>query len=269
MRDEEFLKRRSVLALGLFIGAVFLVWWQPLGLSRPFQGFLSTLTLPFQNFLSWGSFEFSDTRDFFGSIGQLKQENASLKKENLRLTGEVARLRSFETENTTLREITHLDGDGKNTMVNAEVVGRDVSGFSTTLTINRGSSQGIAVGMPVIGVGRVLVGRTISVFPFTSVVELLSHPESITSAALVSTDSKGVVRGDHGLGMIFDLALQSESLKPGEAVVTSGLGDGFPHGLLIGTIESIHPSSDRLFQQAIVISPIRFDALRFVSVIIR
>ena len=147
------------------------------------------------------------------------------------------------------------------------MIGREGSGVATSITLNRGSAATIAVGDPVVGEGGVLLGKILRVSPGTAEVRLLPHPESLVSAALSTTSEQGIIRGDHGLGMVFDLALEKENLKPGEAVVTSGLGDGIPAGILIGTIESVRPSIDRLFQQAIVVSPLRFDTLRFVAVL--
>lgn len=269
MRGEEtFWKRRSLLAFILLLAAFFLIWIRPVGFLKPVRGVLSTLTLPFQGLFAWSAFELSDVRDFFGSIGHLKSENAMLQEKNASLSSEVARLTYLEGENSDLRSLVGLSKEKKNNILPAQVIGRDSSGLSTTLTLNRGTAQGVASGMPVVTAGSVLIGKTTVVFPETAEVMLLPNPSSVVSAALATNDSKGVIRGDHGLGMIFDLALQSDELKPGAAIVTSGLGDAFPPGLLIGTIASVHPSPDRLFQQAIVISPVRFDALRFVAVIL-
>ena len=77
-----------------------------------------------------------------------------------------------------------------------------------------------------------------------------------------------IVRGDHGVGLLLDLARPTDALAPGTMIITSGLSDGLPAGLLIGTIQTARPSADQLFQQASLVPPVRADSLRFVSVMI-
>ncbi|MDO8529508.1 MAG: rod shape-determining protein MreC, partial [bacterium] len=71
----------------------------------------------------------------------------------------------------------------------------------------------------------------------------------------------------YGLGIILDMVLQSESLNKGDTIVTSKIGNDFPSGLLVGTVENISFSSDRLFQRAVVSPPVDFSHLQFVFVI--
>lgn len=265
--SSRFSGRRFMVALWLMLATLFFIWWNPQWLFAPMSNILSTLFRPVEGIFAWSAYEIRDVTHFVDSLSTLKQEHASLSAENIRLRSEIAKLEFLRQENKTLRELVHFDEGSEKQYVYAEVIGREGSGIATTLLINRGSASGISEGYPVLGEGGVLLGRVIRVSPGTSEVRLLPHPETVVSAALSSTLEQGIIRGDHGLGMIFDLALQKDNLKPGETVVTSGLGDGIPAGILIGTIESIRPSLDRLFQQAIVVSPLRFDTLRAVMVL--
>jgi rod shape-determining protein MreC len=126
----------------------------------------------------------------------------------------------------------------------------------------------VRVGMPVVAFGGQLVGRVISVYLTTSVVHLLSHPESTVAARIAGTSVQGVIRGDHSLGLIFDMALSGEKLEPGARLMTSGLGDDLPKELFIGTIGDVRPSADRLFQQAVIITPTDQGDIRFVSILL-
>ncbi|TXH01069.1 MAG: hypothetical protein E6P95_02590, partial [Candidatus Moraniibacteriota bacterium] len=75
-----------------------------------------------------------------------------------------------------------------------------------------------------------------------------------------------IVRGDHGVGLLLDLARPTDTLTPGTVIMTSGLNDSLPAGLFIGTVQSVRPSADQLFQQATLVPPVRADTLHFVSV---
>lgn len=84
----------------------------------------------------------------------------------------------------------------------------------------------------------------------------------------LDTNAEGIVKGEHSLGMIYDMVLQSETLKNGDTVVTSGLGQVIPKGLLVGTLQDVRLTDDKLFQRATIKSPVRFDRLRNVFVIL-
>ncbi len=265
--SSRFSGRRFVVAFWLILVTLFFLWWNPRWLFDPLSNVLGTLFRPVAGILSWSAYEIHEVVHFVDSLSTLKQEHASLTTENIRLKTEVANLEFLRRENQTLRELVHFDEGSEKQFVYAEVIGREGSGVATTILINRGTASSMEEGLPVLGEGGVLVGKVIRVSPGTSEVRLLPHPETVVSAALSTTAEQGIIRGDHGLGMIFDLALQRENLRPGEAVVSTGLGDSIPAGILIGTIESVRPSVDRLFQQAIVVSPLRFDTLRAVMVL--
>ena len=83
----------------------------------------------------------------------------------------------------------------------------------------------------------------------------------------VESGAKGVAKGEYGLGIIFDMVLQTDSINTGDSVITSGIGGEIPRGLYVGTIQEIHQSDDHLFQQAVLTAPIQFSKLQIVFVI--
>ena len=173
----------------------------------------------------------------------------------------------LEEENRLLREQLQLPLEKSFEALSAEVISRDMNGISMSLTLNRGSSDDIAVGMPVVvGAGNI-IGRISAVHLTSSEVRLLSHAESTVAARIAGSSVQGVIRGDHGLGLVFDLALSEEALEPGVPLVTSGLGDSLPKGLSIGKIREVRQSSDRLFQQATITVPMAFSDVRYASIL--
>lgn len=174
----------------------------------------------------------------------------------------------LEEENTALRQELNLPQQSQQKLVAAEVIGRDQNGSSVFLRINRGQQQGVKMGMPVVVQGNILVGRIETAGPFSSEVRLLSHPESLIAARVEGAKTEAVVKGDHGTGLLLDLARPNEKIETGATVMTAGMSDGLPGGLLIGTVETVQLSGDQLFQQAVIIPPVRADLLRFLSIII-
>ncbi|HLC95066.1 MAG TPA: rod shape-determining protein MreC, partial [Patescibacteria group bacterium] len=225
----------------------------------PIRASLMTITVPIQKVFSVVAFEIGDGFHFFSSIGELKNENERLEKERLRLFAENALLTDIKNENEELRKQLGLLPRETFVLKASAVIGRDVSGLGNWISIDQGSLDGIRKGMPVIVNAGVLIGKVAEVFPSSSRVMLISNPESLINGITLDTDAKGIVKGEYGLSLLFDIVLQADILKAGDTVVTSGLGGDMPRGLLIGTLQEIRLSSDRLFQQASLVSPVPFD----------
>lgn len=252
----------------LVSGAILLcLFFQPTFLMNPLRGMLATVSWPLEGLFSAVAFEVRDTLHFLSSIGDLKSENERLEKKNTELLAENSKWQSISRENEELRKQIGLLPREKFDLQAGEVIGRDAAGVGNWITVNQGSFQGIEKGMPVIVDGEVLIGRVIEVYPKSAKVMLLSNPESRVSGITVTGSAQGIALGEHGLGILFDMVLQAETLKDGDRLVTSGLGGEFPKDLFIGTLQQVRLSEDRLYQRASVVSPVNFDALRYVFII--
>ncbi len=264
---RKFIQTTFFRAAVIFSVLWILVIYGPEWIVAPVRTSVMTVTLPLQKIFSVMAFEIRDTLGFFSSIGDLKSENERLEKERLRLFVEHSQYVSVSKENEELRRQIGLLPREQFSLKSAEVVGRDISGLGNWISIDQGSLDGIQTGMPVIVDAGVLVGTVAEVFPSSARVMLLSNPESLISGIALDTDAQGIVKGEHGLGLLYDMVSQEDVLKVGDTVMTSGLGGDVPSGLLIGTIQETRFANDRLFQQASLIAPVKFDHLRYVFVI--
>ncbi len=262
LTQTKFFRALIVFAL---LSAVFFL--RPHFLMKPLGAVATTVSWPIEQFFSAVAFRFKDVGSFLFSVGNLKSENERLVRENLGLLSENARFGDVEKENHELRQELELLPRQNFQLRAAEVIGRDVSGLGNWIEVNVGSLDGLSSGMAVIVEKGVLVGRVTEVFPKSARVMLLSNPESLISGVTLVGGAQGIVKGEHGLGMLFDMVLQDDVLKTSDTLVTSGLGGELPKGLLIGTLQDTRLSSDHLFQQASVASPLHFDALRYVFII--
>ncbi len=253
-------------ALVMF-GIIFLsVLLPPRFLLSPLRTTALTIAWPIENIFSGVAFSIRDAHQFFGSIGGLKNENARLQKENLELTSENAALRDLAKENETLRsELGLLPRDAYD-LEAAEVVGK-APGGEGTLLINRGRQAGLMKDMPVIVNKGILIGRVEEVFPYNATITLLSQPASYVNGITSINAAKGIVKGEHGLGLLFGMVLQTDTLTAGESVVSSGLDRTIPKGLYIGVLDNIGLSPDGLYQQASLTTPVKFENLRYVFII--
>lgn len=264
---RKFSQTKLFRALIVSGALVLLLIFQPRFIMEPLRSVIMAISWPIEGALSAVGFELRDTFSFFNSIGELKSDNERLQKENIELLAENSRWQNVSKENDDLRKQLELLPREKYSLSAAEVIGRDAGGIGSWITIDKGSSDGIAQDMPVIVGQGVLVGRIIDVFPQSSRVMLLSHPESRVSGISVAGEAQGIIKGEHGLGILFDMVLQEASLNAGDRVVTSGLGGEFPKDLFIGTLQGERLSDDHLYQRASIVTPVKYETLRYVFII--
>lgn len=199
-------------------------------------------------------------RELEAQVEQLQEQVDALSIENIRL-------QTFEAEVTQLRDLlgftaanptwTFLGADvvGREACAQApcgEVIGEEPNPYLRYFTINAGAEEGVAVGMPVVAGGAVLVGRVAEVGPHTAKVQLLSDTGSDVAAMLQVSQATGVVAGqpDGSLRMLY--IPQDEQVEVGDIVLTSGLGGGLPRGLVIGQVAEVYRQDVALFQEAVV-----------------
>lgn len=189
-----------------------------------------------------------------------------------------ARVEELERENEELREIrgewqilqdlfNRARQSPEYTRQIATVIGRDTSPAVRSIIIDKGSNDGILVGMPVEG-SRGLVGRVFRTSPNSAQVALINDNASAIPARLGNTRATGVLSGS-GLGgpLTMDWVDLKFNIEVGEVVLTSGLGGNFPQDIVVGRVIEVNRSEADLFQQAIVQPVTDFDTLEIVFVI--
>ena len=262
------LDRRAAVAifllLVLLVGAVL----RPTGYLKPVQDLVSSLFAPLQYGTSWVTTRITHLLATVRDLGALRTQLAELQATVDRLMIENVRLREAEIENTNLRELLQFKlANPSYDMLAAEVIGHDPNNLLHYLTIDRGSEDGLAVGMPVV-TARGLVGRIDEVFPRTATVMLLTDPVSTVSALIQSSRATGMVQGEGRRGLTMRFVEQSEPVEKDDVVLTSGLGGTFPKRLVIGQVVSVRRSDVEMFLEITVQSAVDFDRVESVLVIL-
>jgi rod shape-determining protein MreC len=222
---------------------------------------------PFQKTFYVIGKDISNKLNFLKSIRNLQEDNRRLTKENYNLLGQLAVLKDEKQENEKLREQLNLAPRIKFNLEASLVIGQDPQKLGNWLLIDKGSSNGIEEGMPVIAYEGILIGKIKEVTASSAQVELLSYATSAVNAVDLETEAKGIIRGEYGLGIIMDMISQKDLVNKGDTIVTSGLGSDIPRGLLIGEVQEINPSPDKLFQQAAIMPKIKYSDLELIFVI--
>jgi rod shape-determining protein MreC len=185
---------------------------------------------------------------------ELSHQNAQYREEIDRLQAEIARLRDLETENRDLRSLLGLkQRTGDSQLLPVRAIARDPSPFVQSITIDRGTDDGVTDGMLVI-TWRGVVGRVNRLGPTSSKVLLITDTSSSIGGRVQGSESRvtGIIRGRQEGGLVMQRIPQEESLQVGDTVVTSDLGGIMPEGLVIGQIVQIRRRDVDVFQEAVI-----------------
>jgi rod shape-determining protein MreC len=192
---------------------------------------------------------------------QIKNNLLSLENQQLRENrAEVERLRGLLAYKEAEQDQYDLEA--------ARVIARSPNNWYKMITIDKGSNQGIAAGMPVINPTG-LVGRVVNVSTNSAQIWLIADREMAVGAILQETrETRGIVEGmgDKGMLRMINIPYYSE-VRVGENVVTSGLSETYPPGIHIGSIETVERESNGLVISATVKPSVDFDKLEEVLVI--
>lgn len=200
-------------------------------------------------------------------MARLRQQNTELEAEVSRLESEIIRLNQQLSETRVLEALVDFARvQPENRYLAAAIIGRDPSPFLQYLIINRGSDDGLRRGMPVV-TEKGLVGRISRVTAGAASIQLITDTASAINVLLEPGRAQallnGLVTGEVSLEMI----PQSAEIKPGDLVLTSGLGGNYPANILIGQVTGVRSRDYDLFQSASVQPVVDFSQLEIVLVI--
>lgn len=199
---------------------------------------------------------------------ELIKENKDLKDQLAILINEKSQFLVEQEENVFLREQLEYTQSNDFSFQVAEVVGRNSDNTQNAIIINVGSKRGVEVGQAVIAEQNMMIGKVDKVLKNSSVV-LLINDDLSKVASRIQNGSKtiGIVEGEFGLGIKIRLIPQTEMIKEGDVVVTSGLEKNIPANIVIGQIKSIFNEPEELFQEATVESMVDFNKIHMVNVL--
>lgn len=201
------------------------------------------------------------------SIKNLAKENVELKQDNSELEAELSQLKEVDQENKVLRQGLEISEKGLSIKEMASVVGKDVQGAGEWILINKGAKHGLEKNMAVISGENALVGKIIEVMPGFSKVMLITHKESVVATIIETGRNEGLVKKEDKGKLFMDFIPRSETLEPGERIITSGMDNVYPKGILIGKIEKIDLSNNQLFQKVTITPAVDFSKLETVFIL--
>jgi len=176
-------------------------------------------------------------------------------------------LREESVENKRLRELLSFRDKFSYDILPAEIVGRDPSSWFKTILINRGKSDGVVRGAGVI-TPQGVVGRVIDITTKTSKVLLITDINSSIDAVIKRSRERGIVEGYTQNNCKLSYVLKTEDVRQDDIIVTSGLHDIFPKGVLIGNVIRFSKNRSGFFQFIDIKPSVDFTKLNEVLIVL-
>ncbi|HUT96287.1 MAG TPA: rod shape-determining protein MreC [Candidatus Paceibacterota bacterium] len=237
------------------------------GLNKGLGNFVYKIFSPIGRFFSNIGNGISGFFRIIFSIGDLNEENLVLKQENLVLEAENSTLIEVKRENDILKEALNISKSEQQIKEVASVVGKDIQGIQDWILINKGSKHGIIKDMIAISPENALVGKISEVNPSFSKITLIIQKDSVVAGIIEKNRIEGLVKRDDKGGLFIDFIPKNENLEINERIITSGMDNLYPKGILIGKIENIDTSDNQIFKKIIITPAVDFSKLENVFII--
>ncbi len=196
----------------------------------------------------------------------LEQENRNLKNKIAGLQTELNLYKEGFQEAQRLKKLQSLHDEHRYHFLSARVIGKEQAALSKTLWINKGSSDGLKPGMPVL-VPPGLIGRLTDVSWHSSKVLLLIDENSNVDVLIQRTRVQGIIRGAGSQGCVVRYISKIQDVKEGDVVVTSGMSNLFPKGLFVGKVSHVDRVDVGLFLKIRVAPFVEFATLEEVLIL--
>jgi rod shape-determining protein MreC len=186
-------------------------------------------------------------RDAFTPEESVREAYNRLRGEHMRLKARLQRMQALEAENAGLRHLLAAAEKVPDQVLMAELVDVSLDPYTHKLIVNRGVTDGIYVGQPVLDPHGVM-GQVTETMPFTSAVTLVTDPSHATPVHVERNDLRAIA---FGTGRADELKISylthNADIKIGDVLVTSGMGGRFPAGYPVARVREIVRDASEAF----------------------
>lgn len=245
--------RRVVLAVLVIVSLAALT----ISFRSPTSGFLhdaqsygSDALRPFQVAAVRVARPFRDAYNYVDSLARAKSENAKLRKMVQDYRSSALLNASAVQQNSDFKRLLHFESGPQYPTdfraVNTSVISFPSGAFSQQIEIDAGTDSGIHLNTPVVSADG-LVGKVTTAGHTTSVVTLLTDPDSAVPARDLKTHVSGLIRHGQGGTLILDRVSKDQVVTKGDWIVTRGTvdrryPDEYPYGIPIGRVVAVGTS---------------------------
>jgi len=253
--------------IGTFIVLFFIMFqsFNDPGTSR-FQIVVQTIAYPIQSSVQSVVSTIKNTWNSYLNLLDVNEENKVLKKKLLDMEEKLNQHIENSVQFFRLRSQLLFAQKKARKEIFSEIIGESADNNHQIRLINRGSNQLLQRNYIVLR-KEGLVGRIQSVSPYQSLVQLIIDHRSRVPALIQRNRVRGLIYGTHD-GIEMRQINQHAKIKIGDRVISSGLGNLYPKGVLIGWVSEIHHQSHELFKTARLDSAVDFNQIEEVFVIL-
>jgi rod shape-determining protein MreC len=224
------------------------------------------ISAPVQSAIRWTIETSWDALQSYLFLLNTKENNLTLALENRKLLNEIASFHEVAKENERLKALVEFNAPLEGKKVVAKVIAQDVNPEFRTIRINKGSRQGVEVGMAAVSLEGV-VGRVIRASrDFADVLSLIDSSSAI-DALVQRNRHRGVVEGLGGQNLSMKYLRRTDDVQEGDLIVSSGIGGLFPKGLTIGKVVSVKKKNYGISQNVEIAPAADFNRLEEVTVV--
>ncbi len=256
------------LALALLLSVSLMLADIYLPAFQNFRYLLNSAVAPFQYASSLPSVFLNYAFQNIGAHQRVLSENALLQDEVRKLRSNQLLFETTKKENQQLHTLLNSSFLRNERLMLAEVMPVDSDPYSRQVMINKGRTNGVYEGQPVINEFGI-VGQVIRVGAHNSRILLLTDLSHSIPVRIFRNDIRAVVRGlgkDNNIVELVDIP-SSTDIKQGDKLITSGLGGVFPEGYPVATITSFTFDHSRPFAEVHAQSDVKFDRLRYLLLV--
>jgi rod shape-determining protein MreC len=228
---------------------------------------LSVLVHPLQQAAAAPAAMLGRLSDYFTSQDRLLRENQELKAKLLAYSADAQRAQLLATEQQHLAGLTSARSRYATDGVLAEVLSYGRNPFTRKLVLDKGLSQGVQSGMPVIDADGV-VGQVTAVGTFTSEVTLLTEKDQSVPVMLTRNGLRAIAVGSGKDGSI-DVPFMpvSADIQNGDLFVSSGIDGTYPAGLVVARVTAVEKNAAYVFAKITAKPAAGVDNHRFVRIL--
>lgn len=248
----------------LAVTSAGLVLWQ-----KPWRddaGGLALELAPMQGAVASSTGTMTSWLTYLNRFNTVNAQNLALQQQVAALQNKCYQLQSLEAENNRLLALLKLQKEGYHESIAARVSGRDPNLWYAQVSLNKGRFQGVEPDMVVLSPSGV-VGRVSVSGANACRVRLLQDPQTAVPIVFSRSGAVGVLYGDGGVAGTAKFIRHDVQINEGEVVLTSGLGDVYPAGLVVGHVGRRFGRSQALFQSVQVLFSADFASLNEVLVV--
>lgn len=228
---------------------------------------LIEFTGPLQQMVTLPQQHFRRAWEGYVALWGVREERDRMARELAAVSQENIRLREALVASERFQRFGDFQAQQDLPLLPATLIGQDLSPYFKSITIDRGTSDGVHPGMPVI-TDSGIVGVVSGTSPHFARVLLILDPQSWVDAYTQRARVRGSLRGGADGRCTLEQVLREADVEVGDQVLTSGLGGIYPKGMRIGMVAAVQPATSGLFKTIYVRPSVDFSALEEVFVVL-